>query len=338
MDSDEHNSVPDAPQPASAGPGASLRAAREARRLELAHIAAETRIPLRHLEAIEADNFEALPSRAYAIGFARTFAKAVGLDEAAITEAVRAELADGSMRRAVPEGRMEPGDPARLPSRGLAWAAGGAVLILALGIFAFAGNYFGAGVGPASLLAPKPSPTAGAAPKPAAAPAAATAGVANGPVVLTALEDGIWVRLYEEGGERLTERTLKLGETIEVPLAAKDPRINTGRPDALAVTIGGQNVPKLSDKPVTVSGLPVSAAALASRGAPVPGAQATPDAAATGAAGVPQSAPRPPRPPRRRVATPPSSSDAGAPAGQGAAPASTGAPAAAAERAAPAGR
>lgn len=324
MDSEEFSSAPDAPQPAISGPGASLRAAREAKRLELAHIAAETRIPLRHLEAIEADNFEALPSRTYAIGFARTYAKAVGLDDAVIAEAVRAELADGSMRRTVPSDAMEPGDPARLPSVGLAWAAAGAVLILALGIFAFASNYFGAGSGPGSLLTPEPAASASAAAKPAPAAAAAP----SGPVVLTALEDGIWVRLYEEGGERLTERTLKLGETIEVPAAAKDPRINTGRPDALSVTIGGQSAPKLSETPVTVSGLPVSAAALAARGTATPAAAASTQASSEGSARTPR--------PARRQAAPTPGAGAAEPASEAAAPAT--APAPAAEPPAPAGR
>ena len=116
MDSENHTSAGNAPELPLHGPGATLRAAREALRLDLSQVAAETRIPLRHLEAIEDENFEGLPSRAYAIGFSRTFAKAVGLDPAVITDAVRAELADGSMRRSVPSGDMEPGDPARLPS------------------------------------------------------------------------------------------------------------------------------------------------------------------------------------------------------------------------------
>ncbi|WP_285713534.1 helix-turn-helix domain-containing protein [Erythrobacter oryzae] len=330
MDSEELSSAPDAPR-SPAGPGATLRAAREAKRLELSHIAAETRIPLRHLEAIEDDNFESLPSRAYAIGFSRTYAKAVGLDDVAITDAVRAELADGSMHRAAVPGGMEPGDPARLPSAGLAWAAAAAVVILALGIFAFAGTYFGAGTGPGSLLAPEPAATVAA--KPAAAPAAAPA--PSGPVVLTALEDGIWVRLYEEGGERLTERTLKLGETIEVPVTAKDPRINTGRPDALSVTIGGQAVAKLSDQPVTISGVPVSAAALAARGTATPAAEGTPAATAPGTGGAAQSAPQAARRPASR---PSAASTAAAPAGEAAAAPAASAPAPAAEPAAPAGR
>ena len=309
MDSNDTNSADAAPLSDVAGPGATLRKAREARRLELSHIAAETRIPLRHLEAIEAGDFESLPSRAYAIGFSRTFAKAVGLDDVAITEAVRAELADGSMRRTVPSSAMEPGDPARLPSSGLAWAAAGAVLILAVGIFAFYNTYFGAGTEPGSLLTPEPEATATA---PAPAPAATAAPALSGPVVFTALEDGIWVRLYEEGGERLTERVLKKGETLEVPAAARDPRINTGRPDALAVTVGGQGVAKLADTPQTISGVAVSAAALAARAAaPVPATAATPVTGET----VPLSAPR------RRTSAPAASGEAApasvtAPAGE----------------------
>lgn len=271
MDNETTSGVDSTPQTPAAGPGEALRAAREAMRLDLPHIAAETRIPLRHLQAIEDGQFETLPSRTYAIGFARTYAKAVGLDPAAITDAVRAELADGPMRRTVPAAGMEPGDPARLPSSGLAWAAGGAVLILAIGAFAFYRTHFGAGAEPGSLLVPEPVATA------TAPVAAAPAAIPSGPVVLTATQDGIWVRLYEEGGERLTERTLARGETLEVPPAARDPRINTGRPDALDVTIGGQRVARLSERPETISGRPVSAAALIARTAPA--TAATPGAA-----------------------------------------------------------
>lgn len=309
MDSEEFNGAETAPAREASGPGATLRGAREAQRLELAHIAAETRIPLRHLEAIEAGDFESLPSRAYAIGFSRTYAKAVGLDPAVITDAVRAELADGSMRRTVPSPAMEPGDPARLPSAGLAWAMVGAVLILGVGSFAFYNSYFGAGSEPGSLLTPEP---AASAPAPAASPAPTAAAVPGGPVVLTALEDNVWVRIYEEGGERLAERYLRKGETLEVPPAAVDPRINTGRPDALAVRIGGQPVAPLSDRPTTISGVPVSAAALAARGAAPATAAATPVASET----VPAA-----RTSRRQLSAPapaseraPASDDAAAPA------------------------
>jgi cytoskeletal protein RodZ len=311
MDSDNLDSVSDAPEPPMSGPGPLLRAAREALRLDLAHVAAETRIPLRHLEAIEANNFETLPSRAYAIGFSRTFAKAVGLDAEAITDAVRAELADGSMQRNMPSATMEPGDPARLPSRGLAWAGLAAVVVLGVGILAFSAQYFGAGSVPGSLLTPEPAATSSAAPV-----AAATTPAPSGAVVLTALEDGVWLRLYEEeGGARLFERELKQGEAVTVPATATDPRLNTGRPDALAVTIGGQAVAKISDQPRTISGVPVSAAALLAR-ANVPAAQASGAAAVPGAVSATTTATAAPAraPVRRAASASPEQTPAAAPA------------------------
>lgn len=291
MDSELNDSADGARETPVVGAGASLRAAREALRLDLAHIAAETRIPVRHLEAIESGNFESLPSRAYAIGFSRTYAKAVGLDPAAITDTVRGELADGSMRRVLPTSGMEPGDPARLPSSGLAWAGALAAVVLAVGAFAFYNSYFAAGTEPGALLAPAPqaTPIAQASPSPAAP-------VTGGEVVLTALEDNVWLRLYEEGGERLIERTLKQGEQVLVPAEAADPRINTGRPDALAITVGGKPVAKLGDTPSTISGAPVSAAALLAR----PTAVAVPSDVAVAANTPPSSSPA-----ARRPASPP---------------------------------
>lgn len=315
MDSEEHTSAENAPPSGNTGPGDTLRAAREAQGLDLTHIAAQTRIPLRHLEAIEANDFESLPSRAYAIGFTRTYAKALGLDDVAVIDAVRAELADGSMRRALPVPGMEPGDPARLPSRGLAWASAAAVVVLAAGIFAFSASYFAPGSEPGSLIAPEPAAGAGApaAAASAAAAAPAAAGVPSGAVVLTATEDGVWLRLYEEGGARLAERTLKLGESIEVPASARDPRINTGRADALSVTIGGQPVARLSERAMTVSAMPVSAAALAAR------ASATPAATAASPAPAPAPAPANAAPVRVRPrVTAPASSGSGSGSGTGA--------------------
>lgn len=296
MTSDTKTSGDEAREAPTGGVGAQLRAAREAMRVDLPHIAAQTRIPLRHLEAIERGDFTALPSRTYAVGFSRSYASAVGLDPAVITDAVRVELADTSMRRTVPSPGMEPGDPARLPSAGLAWFGAIAALLLAVGVYAFYNAYFGAGTVPGSLLTPAPAatkaPTAAASPKPSST-------ATGGAVVLTAMEDGVWLRLYEEGGERLFERALAKGETVTVPPTASDPRINTGRPDALTIMVGNKPVPPLADRPVTLSGVPVSAAALLAR--PAPAAASTPAPSATSAgASQPMAASRPVR--RRNVA------------------------------------
>ena len=65
------------------GVGEKLRLAREAKGWTLAQVAADTRITQRHLALIEAGDFTALPGRTYAVGFSRTYAKMLGLDESA---------------------------------------------------------------------------------------------------------------------------------------------------------------------------------------------------------------------------------------------------------------
>ena len=80
------------------GAGQKLARAREAAGMTIDQVAAETRIPARHLESIEHGEFSELPSRAYAIGFSRNYAQAVGLDTNEIVDEVRAELDNGVYR------------------------------------------------------------------------------------------------------------------------------------------------------------------------------------------------------------------------------------------------
>ncbi|ALE17328.1 Transcriptional regulator in cluster with unspecified monosaccharide ABC transport system [Altererythrobacter epoxidivorans] len=262
--------------PSRDGAGTILRKTREAKGLTLDQVASETRIPVRHLEVMEEGDFANLPARTYATGFARTYAKMLGLDAEEIVAKVREELAvegDGYRERG---STFEPGDPAKIPSAGLAWAGGIAAILLVAGAIAFYSTYYGAGTGPDPLQVEAPAVTEQVAAAPADAAQSDKAAIpSNGQVVFTALEDGIWVRFYDEGGDKLLEKLMDSGERYEVPAAAKQPRINTGRPDALAITIGGQQVPKLAEEPVVIGDAPVSAAALLAR-AEVPAGEATP--------------------------------------------------------------
>ena len=60
--------------------GERLRAAREQQELSLEQIAEETRIPIAHLEALEAESFEVISSDVHARGFLRNYASILGLD------------------------------------------------------------------------------------------------------------------------------------------------------------------------------------------------------------------------------------------------------------------
>lgn len=167
--------------------GSRLRQAREAAGLGLPQVSEVTKIPTRMLVLIESGDFAALPARTYATGFTRTYARALGLDEAALVEAVRAELGMATRVEAAPAPTFEPGDPARVPTARLAWlAALGAIVVLVAGLFLWRSFYAPAVTLP-SLLPAEEASTAPAAPLPAepavatAAPAFATEAATAGP-------------------------------------------------------------------------------------------------------------------------------------------------------------
>jgi cytoskeleton protein RodZ len=253
---------------APAGVSAKLRAARETAGMTLDELTSATRISSRHLAAIEADNWASLPpGRPYAIGFARSYAKAVGLDERAIADEVRKELdstGPGPGPRTISQ--FEPTDPAKTPTRGLLWLSLLAVVMLVAGGLAFWRNYYQPAAGlpevGASALASSPAQTAR--PAQPAGPAS-SAPAAGGAVVFTALEDKIWAKFYDGAGKQLLQKQLAKGESYTIPADAQNPQIWTGRPDALAITVGGKLVAKLSDQQRKMKDVPISAAALAAR-------------------------------------------------------------------------
>ena len=65
--------------------------------MSLDDVASQTRIPIRHLQHIEREDWDALPAPTYAIGFTRNYANAVGLDGAAIARELRDRI--GGPRR-----------------------------------------------------------------------------------------------------------------------------------------------------------------------------------------------------------------------------------------------
>lgn len=269
--------------------GETLRAARERAGLSLSEIAARTRIPLRHLEALEAGEYNGLPSRTYATGFVKAYARLVGIDEVAITRRVRGELAQAGPRAPEYQPYQAP-DPARVPSRGLAIAALG----LALAIIVLAGLYFGGVLtrssGAAAPIAAAPdAPAAIPAPSAAATPGAPAA-TATGQVTLQTT-DRVWLRVHD-GDRTLYLGTMNPGEQFDVPADARKPLVDIGRPDKLKVTLNGSALPPLPASSKPLKDLRVGAAAVAARqqGGDAAFAQAAPPAdggpaAATGRAG-----------------------------------------------------
>ena len=250
------------------GVGRRLQREREARGISLEQIAEQTRISERHLELIEQDKFSELPARTYAYGFSRSYARALGMDEGEIVNDLRAELDNTLAGRPRYTPAFEPGDPAKAPPRGVVWASTIAVLLLAIGSYVFYGRFIAPGADPAPLVSEESleSTEADVAQAEAASIGSSqNVGTLPDQVVFTALEDGVWVSFYEANGRRLEQKLMAIGESFIVPADADDPRIWTGRPDAFAITIGGEAAPRLAEEEVTVRDIPITADALRSR-------------------------------------------------------------------------
>jgi cytoskeletal protein RodZ len=111
-----HNEPPPPPS-SSVDPslGELLKHARERCGFTVEQVAYETKIPQRHLEALERDDLAALPSGVYLRGEVRAYAKAVHLDpETAVARLERADEPVVSPRATVPE-RPPRGTPKARP-------------------------------------------------------------------------------------------------------------------------------------------------------------------------------------------------------------------------------
>ncbi|MHA6718338.1 helix-turn-helix domain-containing protein [Sphingomonas sp. RS6] len=302
--------TPEDPALFPARPGERLRAAREAQGLDLAEIAARTRIPLRHLEAIEAGTYAGLPSVTYATGFARAYARSVGADDVTIARDVRAEL--GTYQHAAPAEDYPLDEPSRVASGGLAWFGVIVAVLIVAGVGIWYGtNLFRGGGSRAdetvAQLEPTPTPSSSAAPTPAAPAVERVTLVARGPA---------WIRVTDAGGNRLVEKEMAAGERYDVPLDADHPRIRTGRPDQLQVLINGSEVAPLGTGVQTVEA-DISAAALRARGTSTP----PPSPSPTATAGATTQTRAVPRGQRRLGPRMPDSVDYSTPAASGAEPA-----------------
>ena len=265
--------------------GERLKAARESRGLSLEDVASKTRIPLRHLAAIEKGEWDSLPAITYSIGFARNYANAVGLNGAEIGRELREQLGAGpSPTIGTP---YEPADPARVPPRSLAIVAALLALLLAVGWLIWRSSAAGEPDMLEQATTEQPAPVAtqtavapAAGQQPLAGPAAQQP-AASGPVVLTATSDA-WVRIYDGAatGPALLQRLMPAGESFEVPATAQRPMIRTARAEALRVRVGTVELPRLGP-PGPAANMSLLPQDLLRSGSAPAAAPATPPAAPT---------------------------------------------------------
>ena len=228
--------------------GAQLRRAREAKGMSLDDVAGRTRIPIRHLQHIEREEWDALPAATYAVGFTRNYANAVGLDGAAMARALRDRIGGPSHRAAAPEYYAQ-ADPARVPPRPLVFGA--IFLAVLIGAYLVWRSTLDGGT---SNVAPLEIPVAPA-PAPAPAqPAVPSAQAAAGqPVTLVATGEA-WLRSSEvAGGATIFQGTMAAGDRYQLPATAQHPMIHTGRPQNLRTLVGASDLGPLGPTEQTIN-------------------------------------------------------------------------------------
>lgn len=81
-----------------------LKSTRESRRLTLDKVAEITRVRKSYLEALEQAAYDVLPPRAFAIGYVKAYAKALGLDEETLADMFKRDVAAPQARLHAPTG------------------------------------------------------------------------------------------------------------------------------------------------------------------------------------------------------------------------------------------
>jgi cytoskeleton protein RodZ len=243
------------------GIGDRLREAREAKGVSLDELASQTRIPIRHLQHIEREEWDALPAVTYCVGFVRSYANAVGLDGADMGRELRDRLG-GVKTRAPAAEYYQPADPSRVPPRSLAFIT--LIIIVVAAVVYLVWRNSIDDEPEAAVTVPVPQAQAPQQPQPQAAPAQPQA-VAGQPVALVATEE-VWLRIDDAGGgPALFQGTMTPGQTFQIPATAQRPMLRTGRPQVLRVQVGGRDLGPLEPVERTVSDVSLRAEDVAAR-------------------------------------------------------------------------
>jgi cytoskeleton protein RodZ len=125
--------------------GESLRKARTGRGLTLVEASEAIKIRVRYLRALEAEDWDVMPARAYARGFLRTYADYLGLDGEALVEDFRRTVEPPAPETRAPE------RPAPVPGIGgrrpIGWGAVAALAVVAVAAIIFVLGITGGGGG-----------------------------------------------------------------------------------------------------------------------------------------------------------------------------------------------
>lgn len=229
--------------------GQQLRRAREALGVSLREVSEQTRITMRHLEAIEADEYKHLPGGIFNKSFIKSYARAVRFDEQralelyARTARERGEEPD-EVLTSPQRSRVYIGDPARSPliTYGLS-----AIIVGILILIVYAGlHYYRRTEGQQAVA--QTSPTPAAAQGPAQATPTPPPAAAQGFHIQVKSARPFWLTSWQDDEKKKRGRFLKPDAPEEFePASALNLRYDQTSADALLVTVNGQPLKPPSD-------------------------------------------------------------------------------------------
>jgi cytoskeleton protein RodZ len=222
--------------------GEQLRRARESRGVTLREVSEQTRITMRHLEAIEADDLKALPGGIFNKSFVKSYARAVGFPEARALElyeqtsrerGLHAEEVATSPTRS----RIYMGESARSPLM----TYGLSVLIVGLlALVVYAGLHYYRRTEDQQAAAPAQTPTPAAGQQQAAATPAPPPAADGFKVQLKAAR-AFWLTSWQDDDKKKRGRFLKPDAPEEFePASALNLHYDQVSADALQVTVNGR--------------------------------------------------------------------------------------------------
>lgn len=240
-------------------PGEYLRRERELRGVSLEEIHRATRVPMRILEALEADRYDELPHQAFVKGYIKAYCKHIGLDE---TDTIlRYEMYQREVSlKVMPADREEAKvrrTPSVLESRNL--VAGlvvlGVVMIVLFYVFTRGpGGHAPVVTGPVKEAPEKavrevPEEKAAMAPEnPPAAPEkvpAVTEAAPSGHVLTVTASEDVWIEAAIDDGEPF-DVLLRDGESVRWEAAGRI-RLKIGNAAGAALTFDGRRLPPLGE-------------------------------------------------------------------------------------------
>ena len=221
--------------------GQQLRRAREALGVSLRDVSEQTRITMRHLEAIEADDYKHLPGGIFNKSFIKSYARHVRFDEQralALYERTMRERGEGmdEVLTSPQRSRIYIGDTARSP---LVTYVLSAVIVGILILLVYAGlHYYRRTEGQPTAPQATPTPAAqGQAQQPTPTPAP----VVQGFHIQLKAARMFWLTSWQDDEKKRRGRMMKPDAPEEFePQSALNLRYDSPSADALQVTVNGQ--------------------------------------------------------------------------------------------------